>query len=300
MSFFQNPFLEEFRGNWVLGDRHQSLVFDCPANNGRGTDSVTAWKEGPYDLSVNDADGNPRANLTIVYTVDFMNWAELSIDVSGATASSTTPEEVITALNANDNFTGFFTANYEHKFPTGTLRVFIKQKLGSARLKFYIKNGGAEESIRFNHKAGVKELPEYFLRHSAGSNASGVPYNRVFPDGVNQLVYLDVSGWVAEGDTVAGDVVYHAVNNKGITLELDPANPQADYEMLTGRSGLFAFHKNAVDASSRITESIQYHAGAQVGDLAKKITYTYTGAQTSPDQMTEEPYTLTSADLVTP
>jgi hypothetical protein len=32
MTYFQNPFPSEFRGNWVLGDRQHSLTFVCSSN----------------------------------------------------------------------------------------------------------------------------------------------------------------------------------------------------------------------------------------------------------------------------
>lgn len=300
MSFFQNLFLEEFRGNWVLGDRQHIPTFVCPPNHGRGTDSVTAWKEGPYDLSVNDADGNARGNLVLVYTVDFKNWAELSINIAGATPATTTPEEVITALNSNEIFAGLFEANSQQKFSSGATRIFIRQKLGSTRLKFYVQNGRAEEAIAFNYKAGVVEMPSYFMRHTVGKNTSNVPYAVAFSDGLNALVYLNEAGWAAEGDTVAGDVIYHAVDQRGKSLGFDPTAVQDDYELLKGRSGIFNFQKVTVDVSDRITQIIEYPTGAQVGDFARKVIYTYTGANTNPSEIMELPHVLVAADLITP
>jgi hypothetical protein len=73
-----------------------------------------------------------------------------------------------------------------------------------------------------------------------------------------------------------------------------------DWELLRGRVEIFNFKKITVDGSDRITEVIEYPAGALAGDLARKTAYVYTGANTSPDQITQIPYTLTSGDLVTP
>jgi hypothetical protein len=85
------------------------------------------------------------------------------------------------------------------------------------------------------------------------------------------------------------------ITNAGLST-----TPQANYLLLNGRSGLFMFQKNTVDSSDRITVSIEYAAGAKVGDLARKTTYSYTGAKTKPDTWAQVPYTLTSGDIITP
>jgi hypothetical protein len=81
---------------------------------------------------------------------------------------------------------------------------------------------------------------------------------------------------------------------------LDYTAMKEDYELLGGRSGLFTFKKITVDGSNRITQIIEYPSGAVTGDFAKKTNYTYTSANTNPDQITEIPYQLTANDLVTP
>jgi hypothetical protein len=55
-----------------------------------------------------------------------------------------------------------------------------------------------------------------------------------------------------------------------------------------------------VDGSDRITQIIEYPAGAVEGDFARKINYTYTSANTNPSTITEIPYVLTDSDLVNP
>lgn len=81
---------------------------------------------------------------------------------------------------------------------------------------------------------------------------------------------------------------------------LDYSAMKEDWELLRGRCDLFEFQKLTVDGSSRITQIIQYPAGAQAGDFAKKTVYTYTAAQTAPDTITQIPYILTSNDLIIP
>ena len=74
-----------------------------------------------------------------------------------------------------------------------------------------------------------------------------------------------------------------------------------DWELLRGRaSGLFTFQKMTVDSSDRITQIIEYPAGAVAGDFARKIQYVYSGSNTNPIQVTEIPHVLQDGDLVTP
>lgn len=299
MAFFQNLFSSDFFGNWLLADRHQSLRFPSGRtlfrNHGRGDEMVIAWNEGAYDLSGNDADGNARANLQLIFAIDsdgFKNWATITINISGAVPANTTASEITVILNANATFASYFVAELGN-FPSGADRLCIKQKFPVNRMRFYVPNGRAEEAIRFNARADVAELPSYFSRHTMASRND-------FDDSQNMLIELDMLGWAAEGDTVDGDIVFHAVNNKGVSLNLDPTAEQEDWELLEGRSGLFMFYNNTVDATSRITQSIQYQAGAQVGDMAKLVQNTYTGAQTTPDHVTEIPHVLIAADLITP
>ena len=76
---------------------------------------------------------------------------------------------------------------------------------------------------------------------------------------------------------------------------------QDDWELLRGRAaGIYTFKKQTIDGSGRITEIIEYPAGAVVGDLARKTAMSYTGANIEPDQITQIPYVLQSGDLVTP
>lgn len=95
-------------------------------------------------------------------------------------------------------------------------------------------------------------------------------------------------------------IIANAVSYNGTNLGFDETNPKEDWELLSGTSGLFLFKKQTVDSNSRVLQSIEYHCGSVAGDLARKIQYTYTSSQTAPDNVTEIPYTLTSADLITP
>lgn len=74
----------------------------------------------------------------------------------------------------------------------------------------------------------------------------------------------------------------------------------ADWQLLADRSNTHTFIKITLDGSNRISDIVEYFCGAKAGDMGRKIQYVYTGANTTPDQITTIPYTLTSADLITP
>ena len=123
-------------------------------------------------------------------------------------------------------------------------------------------------------------MPSYYVRHTIGNRFN-------YTDCTATLVQLD------EGDATVDQPI---ITDAGF----DYSAMQEDWELLGGRVGIFQFKKQTVDGSNRITQIIEYSAGAGVGDIARKINYTYTAANTSPSQITEIPYTLTSGDLISP
>lgn len=285
MSFFQNVFASDFEGNWVLGDRQHIPKFVVPQNTGRGNEFIVAWTQGPYDLSGNDSDGtNTSDTLEIMYALrEPKNWAEISVDImSGADdTSAVTASEVVTSLNAATLFSERFAASLGvFDGVTGLTRISIRQKKPITEMRFYIKNGRAEESIRFNGRAGVQELPTYFARHSIDNRFT-------YTDSQNHVIELDM------GNSVDLNVVLNAVDVKGVAVEFgwDGTTEQADWELLRGRSGMFDFTND--DSSSDPNTKIIYSAGAIAGDLAKKVI-------TSGDDTFVIPYTLLVTDLITP
>jgi len=211
MSFFQNVFTGDFEGNWVLGDRQHSPKFVVKRNAGRGDEKVSAWAEGPYDLSGNDADGTSCDTLAIVYALtNPKNWATLAVDITtqAASAAAATPEEVVASLNANTTFAERFIASLA-TFPGGSKRVEISQKKPITEMRFYIQNGRAEEKLRFNARAGVAELPSYFARHTIVNRFT-------YEDCQNHLIALDIAGSVVDKN-----VVVNAVDYKGTGLGFD-------------------------------------------------------------------------------
>lgn len=287
MPFFQNPFTADFEGNLVLGDRQHIPKFVVPFNAGRGDEYVTAWVEGPYNLSGNDGDSNPNNVLKFKFSINnFKNWTDLSVTISASSLAATTVPEIVTSLEANSTFTSFFNVYEDEKFPSGTSRLVIRQKKPNHQMRFFVVNGRAEEVIRFNQRAGVAEIPEYFARHTVANLWN-------YTDCAGMLVALNTSLNVDQA------VIEEAYDKYGRPLNYT-ATEQEDWELLRGRSGSFNFQKITVDGSNRITQIIEYPAGALAGDFARKINYSYTAANTNPDQITEIPYVLQSGDLVTP
>jgi len=311
MAYFQNPFPVEFRGNWVLGDRQYSIAFVCPPNAGRSEQLVNAWNPPSgnpevYDLSGNDADGNSRSNLSIRMSTSgtFDHWANIIVDLTDnsnanlspvPSSSAIMPSEIVSILNADPTFSSYFTASLAKSQSGLNTRIVIRQKQDALRMKFFVLNGGAEEVLGFNARAAVAQLPTYFAKCKVWG---GDMADRL--DGTNALVLLDPSN--SGGSlSVDDDIIDNAVDNKGNSLNLDSSTMKEDWELLNGRaSGLFTFQKLTVDGSDRITQIIEYPAGAIVGDFARKINYTYTSSNTNPSKVTEVPHVLTDSDLVTP
>jgi len=285
MSWFQNPFHEEYRGAWVLGDRHHIVDFICPINAGRDGNLIYSWgasASGTYDLSGNDTDGTSKANLTIFFAADpeFRQWSKIIVDVrtSAASATAVTQHEISTALNNNNEFSGFFEAATNRSNNSLTIRG--RQKSG--RMKFYVVNGAAEESLKFNARAGVAELPTYFDRHKV-SNLLTTAQWPLWKDNLNVLIPLNPVTY-----NVDAAAIDNAVNAKGISLGYSSGTIQEDWQLLAGRSGLFEF-----TISHSASETLVYPAGAKAGDLSKIILV-------SSGSTFALPHTLASGDLVTP
>lgn len=292
MPFFQNPFFDDFKGSILLGDRQHIPDFDVKGNNGRGKEIVYAWNRGPYNLSGNDADGDSRANLQICFSLyHTKNWATLTVDVTSGAASTSavTGAEIVAALNANTLFKERFVAivgSYDDVATKNT--VSIRSKKSCLEIKFYILNGGAEEALGFNARAGVAELPSFLDRHSID----------------NRFTYTDSQGLLVKLDPATSDVaaalIDGAVDYKGVSLGYDSASPKADWQLFAGKSGIFQFSKGPGTGAVSTTETTTtYPSGAKVGDLAKR-TIVQKNAGGAVVATYELPYTLESADLITP
>jgi len=297
MSFFQNPFMSEFRGNWVLADRHHIPTFAVPGNKGRGEEIVSVWSQPPYNLSGDDTDSNSANTLIIRYALrGEHNWATLSVNITStaASAAAVTPQEIAGALNNDATFSSFFQALVSpDRFGNGAgpalYRLSIKQKRPITEFRFYIVNGRAEEVLQFNARAGVAEIPSYFDRHTVNNAIS-----RNFADSQGSIVKLSTAS------NVDSAVINKAVDAYGRSLDFDSSSEREDWELLEGRSGLFQFKSGPSDATAdSSSEVITYPAGAKAGDLAlKTISVVDSTANTS--HVFEIPYVLDASDLITP
>lgn len=268
--FFQNLFDQEFRGTLMSADRQYSQNFNMKANVNR-SDLMMAWNPEPYDLSTN-------TSLTINYAMDFAspNFASLTINVQGTTPAATLAYEVVQALNADQVFAALFAANVATIHGRNT--VMIKCRRPKTAIKTFISNRSAENAFRFNLKAVVSELPSYFARHTMANAAS-------YPD-LSTGILLQLYTTNADDQAVI------------TAAGLDYTTVQPDWKLLLGRSDAFHFRKKTY-AGTNLASTIFYPAGAKVGDLAKKIEYTYDGSNNVLTEC-EIPYVLQSGDLVTP
>jgi hypothetical protein len=270
MAFFQNVFDQEYQGYMVLGDRKLSLTFKVPPNRNMQSKMV-AWNPGPYDFNISGL-----LEFNFCWDPEFKNWVSVNINVEGAEAGATTAWEVVGILNADPTFSPLFVASVVAV--DGGESVGIERRSSKPSCRSYFGNGGAEVALGFNKKAGVAELPEYFTRHTIDNRAN-------YSDSVGMLIKLDPENEVDQS----------VIENAGFSN-----GPMEDYELLRGRSGLFTFQKITVDGSDRITQIIEYPAGAVVGDFGRKIQYEYTGENKNPSQVTEVPYVLEDGNMVSP
>lgn len=265
MSFFQNVFETEFRGSLMSGDRRLASNFKIGPNS-NGSNYMLSSVAGPFDLTAN-------TDLTINFAYDplLLGYASISVNISGVTVSETTPLDVVTALNGDAIFADLFVASSVNG------KILIKSKGNKPNFRAYISNGGAESVLKFNAKAPVVELPQYFERYAFENRFD---YQRLGP---HRLVLLD------ETDATDAAIITAA--------GFDPLSPTPDWELLAGGNDAFFFTKRTYSGGKLATE-IVYPAGAREGDLAKKTFYTYSGSDLI--ETMETPYVLTSGDLVTP
>lgn len=264
MPYFQNISSSEFIGIYVISDRKYSKDYRIKPNP--NTSMLMRSQPGPFNLST--------ANLFVIkYSPDAgYNWYPISVTLTAGSAR--TSANVCDDLNTNSTFAAMFSASDQNG-------CVIIRSLTNASHSFraYIPNianpadatTSAEQELLFNFKAPVVEMPSYFSRYAIGNMPGAL---------IVQLTQSDEN---------------FVITNAGLST-----TPKEDWQFLEGTSGLFTFKKQTVDGSNRITTIVEYPCGASAGDLAKKTTFTYSGANTSPSTIAEIPYTLASGDLITP
>ena len=273
MPFFMNVYDFEFRGSLLSADRQYQQTFKIKANTNR-SDYILSGNTEPYDFS-----SETDLTISFCYDVEQVNYANVTIDISGSTASATTAAEVVTALNADNLFSTFFTASV---FKTNIIgvtgnKVLIKSKKPKSNFKAHVVNSSAEGFIQFNKFAPIQELPTYFERYDIAKRFN-------FTDlGSERIVLLDTS------NTIEADYIDAAGFNYSA--------PSADWQLLKGCNDQYMFTKK-VYTSGLVSAEIKYPAGASEGDAAFKTTYQYTGS--SLIGICEIPHIIASGDLITP
>lgn len=327
MSFFQNLF-HDFNGFYLSGDSSgYKLTFKIPGN-ANYCDPFINWVTGPFDLSASGV-----LTFNYAFDPDFAAWQSFTVDVTGASASATTAQEVADALNGDSAFAAWFTASV-----LKGVQVSIKQKRPLIAFRSYISNSGAELVLKFNQKAGIAELPAYFAKDTIGNphgqllqlsvpfagNSAANPtvinspghglttgdvvyiYSNSTPplNGEEAVTVIDGDNFsVAQNISTAGTwgEYYTKVNGDLVgAAGFDLAAVKQEYQLLGGRVPAFQFTKNTLDGSGRIVTQLAYPAGSTAGMLATKTVYTYSGASTNPVTVAQVPYVLTDADLLAP
>jgi len=273
MPFFMNVYDFEFRGSLLSADRQYQQTFKIKANTNR-SDYILSGNTEPYDFSSED-----DLTISFCYDAEQVNYANVTVDISGSTASATTAAEVVTALNADNLFSTFFTASV---FKTNIIgvtgnKVLIKSKKPKSNFKAHVVNSSAEGFIQFNKFAPIQELPTYFERYDIAKRFD-------FTDlGSERIVLLDTS------NTIEADYIDAAGFNS--------SSPSPDWQLLKGCNDQYMFTKR-VYTSGQISVEIKYPAGASEGDAAFKTTYEYSGSDLI--GICQIPYVISSGDLITP
>lgn len=218
MSFFQNLF-DEYEGTWSLGDNYKySLTFKVPGNKNR-PESFICWNVEPYDFS-------SFPNLTFNFAIDgeFKNWASFTVNVAGATASNTKAAEIRDILNANSNFSSWFTAGIMAADKLSPLnRVYIRQKRPVTQFRFYVSNTSAETKLRFNKYGGIADIPTYFDRDTIANRFNTTEANNK----LIRLSYPILSNTVANPTVITSpshglsstDMIYITGSNCSPTID---------------------------------------------------------------------------------
>jgi hypothetical protein len=334
MSFYQNLF-NEYIGNYILGDfKSFTLSFKVPANRNHG-EFFICWNTGPYDLSFSDT-----LTFNYAFDIAFKNWSSFSVNIAGANPSQTTVFEIVNILNADSTFKEWFTASvYKNNQigirqlkPAINFRSYISNTGAEFVLKFNKYAGIADipsyfEKDTIENRFATTTANNQLIRigKSIVANTAANPSvvtvlnhglvngDLVYIIGSNSDLSIDgaYSVTVIDGDsfsvpvnvTVAGSTgEIFSQNDHDLLTDagIDYTTVLSDWQHLQGKCLQLNCTKNTVDGSDRIVQSIIYHTGSTAGMLAKKIIYTYDGANLKPDTVMEIPYVLKASDLITP
>ena len=327
---------DSYYGYYLVGDSSTyKLTFKVPANRNHG-EFFICYNNGPYDFT--SFGSNLKFNVAI--DPSYKNWSSFEVDVSGVDSSSTTNFEVVDALNNNSDFSDWFTASVygsgqvgiRQKRPVTQMHSYVSNYQAEFALKFNKNAGIADIPSYFDkdtidNRFATSTSNGHLIRLGktvVGNSVANPTVVTVTNHGLTtgDYVYIINSNSTPSIDggynvTVTGNNTFTVpvnVTKAGTSGELitqleaqvlsdaniDIYSMLTDYEHLQGRCDGFKFTKNTLDASLRIVTQVIYPAGATAGMLAKKISYTYTSTNTTPDSITEIPYVLTASDILSP
>lgn len=235
MSFFQNLFDAEYEGYWTLGDyKGYSLTFKVPANKNK-PEAFVCWNTEPYDLSAN-------GNLTInfAYDPEFKNFAQLTVDVSGATPGATLASEIRDILNATPGFSDWFIAGLDNptgkERTSGPFRLFIRQKKSNTTFRTYVSNTGAELKLKFNKFAGVADIPSYFEKDSIANRFAK-------PESNGRLIRLShaITGNTVANPTIVTSVAHGLATNDVVYFVNSNSTPSLNGSKVVTVTGVDTF-----------------------------------------------------------
>jgi hypothetical protein len=337
MSFFQNPIGEEFRGSWPID---QQANFIIPANLNNIGEMISGNAEpydfsvdniftiniaydplrvGYTPISVNVAGAIPAATtgseVVALLNADPLFADNFTASLVNATKGSTAygpPFKVLIRCKKVRQATRIYVTNcgaetalgFNYKaqirqFPTYFERFTIENRFtyphGPSLLVKLDPTVACEAQLIVNanmaYAVGLTTASPIVTTNNTEPFTIGD--NVVLFDGITTFSATIIAITPGVSVTVSGP--WPGPTGSGFLIDI-----LADWQLLADRSNTHTFAKITLDGSNRIVQIIEYFCGAVTGDMGRKIQYTYTGANTTPDQITTIPYTLQAGDLVIP
>lgn len=340
MSFFQNPIGEEFRGSWPIDQQAIFFIKANLNNIGELVSGAVEPYDFSVvtDFTINIAYDPDRRGYTAI-TVNVAGAvpaATTAIEVAAALNANPLFADNFEAftINATKGPTSYgppFRVLIRCRKARQSARIYVSNCDAESKLKFNYRAEIKEFPTYFSQftidnrfdcdqnpcpsllvELDPTDLCQAQLIVDAGlaycdvglTNGSAVvtttntdPYtiddDVVLYNGLTAFSTTIIA--ITPGVSITVGAVWPGVTGSGCVIDI-----LKDWQLLADRSNTHTFAKITQDGSFRITQIIEYFCGAKAGDMGRKIQYVYTGANTVPDQITTIPYTLTSADLITP
>jgi hypothetical protein len=273
MAFFQNPFEFTFNGSLFGIGPQYTISYDIGANRNK-SNYIAAYNLEPYDLS-----GGADLTFNVAIDPEMLHFRSFTVTLTGSDINAVTAAEIVTSLNANTDFSEYFTARAIKLNSGDTKNTVLMVAKNRSFFRCYVSNYSACFTLAINKHAPVKELPDLFQQYSIQNIFSYLNL------GSQRILYLNPSN--PDDAQVITDAGF------------DPMNPTPDWKLLASASPLYTFTKTVYLVGSQIDYQLIYNAGAEAGQMCKKIVYQYDGSS-NVIGLLEIPYILQSGDLITP